>query len=68
MKCSLMVYLAKNMYTGETNFFCRLCVSLSTLNIVLPSLRVFVNLWVSLTTLNIFLPSLRVFVRLCMSL
>ena len=43
-------------------------MSLSTLNIFLPFLRVFVYLWVSLSTLNIFLPSLHVFVRLCVSL
>ena len=43
-------------------------MSLSTLNIFLPSLRVFVYLWVSWSTLNIVLPSLRVFVRLCSSL
>ena len=48
--------------------FCRLCVSLSTLSIFLPSSRVFVCLYVSFSTLNIFLPSSRVFVCLCVSL
>ena len=59
------------------NFKCfsRLCVSLSTLKVFLPSLRVFVNFkkyfcrfYVYLSTTNIFLPSLRVFAYLWVSL
>ena len=56
------------------NVFSCLYVSLSTLKVFLPSLRVFVNFkksfcrfCVYLSTIN-FLPSLRVFVYLCVSL